>query len=88
MTKLSEFPGARDFLEVPDESNPLGAFAVVVDGAGNAWAFDETPVPVTGSTFEELAPRPISPDEIAKRGGFRVKPEDVDELVRLPGALS
>jgi hypothetical protein len=45
------------------------AFAVVRDAEGNGWAFDEDP------------PRPISEDEVKAKGGFRVKPEDADELV-------
>jgi hypothetical protein len=73
--KPSSFPGAAGFIEVPDETLRYGAFAVVKDGSGNGWAFDEDP------------PRPITEDEVKAKGGFRVKPEDVDELVpamRLP----
>jgi hypothetical protein len=73
--KPSSFPAATGFIEVPDESLRYGAFAVVRDADGNGWAFDEDP------------PRPITDDEVKSKGGFRVKPEDVDELVpatRLP----
>jgi hypothetical protein len=66
--KPSEFSGAIGFWEVPDDSS-LGAFGVIVDQTGTAWAYD-------GET-----PRPITEDEIRAKGGFRVKPEDVDELV-------
>ncbi|MBL9181681.1 MAG: hypothetical protein JNN17_06045 [Verrucomicrobiaceae bacterium] len=67
--KPSEFPGAIGFIEVPDESRRLGAFGVIIDRSGVAWAYDQE------------TPRPITEAEIERRGGFRVKPEDVDELV-------
>jgi hypothetical protein len=54
---------------VPSDKFRAEAFAVVRDSKGNGWAFDEDP------------PRPISEDEIKASGGFRVKPEDADELV-------
>ena len=69
--KPSEFPGARGFFEVPDESL-FGAFPVIVDAVGNAWAFDR-------GSFE--LPRPIYPEEIESRGGFRCKFEDADDLL-------
>ena len=69
VTKPSTFPGATGFIEVPDESLRAEAFAVVRDSNGNGWAFDTEP------------PRPISEEEVKAKGGFRVKPEDADELV-------
>jgi hypothetical protein len=67
--KPSKFPGASGFIEVPEPKLRAEAFAVVRDAEGNGWAFDEDP------------PRPISEDEVKAKGGFRVKPEDADELV-------
>jgi hypothetical protein len=67
--KPSTFPGASGFIEVPEPKLLFEAFAVVRDAEGNGWAFDEDP------------PRPISEEEVKAKGGFRVKPEDADELV-------
>ncbi len=66
---FAKLPGAREFMEIPDDSVPLGAAAVVIDSDGTAWE-------ISGKS-----PRPISPKELHERGAFACKPEDVAELI-------
>jgi hypothetical protein len=66
---VAKFPGATGFMEVTDPSKPLGAFGVVVDKGGTAWAFDGD------------KPRPITLDEIKSLGARPCKPSDAVELI-------
>ncbi len=66
---LAAFPGAQGFMEVTNPSKPLGAFGVVVDKDGTAWAFDGN------------SPRPITPEELKSLGAFTCKPSDAVELI-------
>lgn len=74
---LAAFPGAQGFMEVTNASRPLGAFGVVVDKDGTAWAFDGD------------SPRPITPEELKSLGALTCKPSDAVELIPtelLPGS--